>query len=501
MTRQPTTIDHRIDTLARSITQACAQAEGAARRRPLPGLFGTREAWSAGERHAPGTFPFAPPPLLRGPTPKGRPQREPARRAQSLHFRPTLPVLTFLQACACACALALAGSGHHADGASAAALKAPDTADHDRFPAALADLPARPDAAPPSLDISADTARRLNAATPFVAGPVPAASAFRFTGDAASLARARDCLASAQYYEAGFDLEGQRAVAQVVLNRVRHPAYPNSVCAVVYQGAERHTGCQFTFTCDGAMERSPIASLWREAQGIADEALHGAIYAPVGWATHYHTDWVRPAWSGELDKIAKVHTHIFFRWKGGWGRAAAFSQRESSSEPFEPRLARYALAHRGADPREAEAGVAPTSTRTLSTIAPQTAALRAEEALPGVNLRGSTLALVHPQGDAFGFLLPSAYPGAFGLLALDVCRGRAFCKVMGWTDPAALPAGFPIPQVSRARMAFLFIYDRNTHHQMIGWNCDLFPRTDPAECLTPRATRWDAIARADTSAR
>ncbi|KEY99004.1 SleB-like protein, partial [Sphingomonas sp. BHC-A] len=159
-----------------------------------------------------------------------------------------------------------------------------------------------------------DQARALNAAIPFSRLPNPAARPFIFSGSPVDLARATDCLAAAQLYEAGDDAVGERAVAQVVLNRVRHPAFPKTVCGVVFQGQERATGCQFTFTCDGALARAPTQAAWERARDIARSALAGKVYRPVGYATHYHTDWVVPYWSGSLDKIASVGTHLFFRW-------------------------------------------------------------------------------------------------------------------------------------------------------------------------------------------
>jgi hypothetical protein len=145
--------------------------------------------------------------------------------------------------------------------------------------------------------------------------------------------RAIECLTSAIYYEAAIEpLAGQKAVAQVVLNRVRHPAYPNSVCGVVFQGAERRTGCQFTFTCDGALARTPMPSLWKQARQIAEAALSGSVYKPVGWATHYHTNWVVPYWSSSLVKAALVGTHIFYRWTGGWGTGPAFRNNYAGTE-------------------------------------------------------------------------------------------------------------------------------------------------------------------------
>jgi spore germination cell wall hydrolase CwlJ-like protein len=184
-------------------------------------------------------------------------------------------------------------------------------------------------------DIPPQDALALNAAVPVSKLPNPAARAFA-PGFASETDRVRalECLTAAVYYEAAVEsTDGQRAVAQVVLNRVRHPAYPKTVCGVVFQGSERATGCQFTFTCDGALRRTPSAAGWARARAVAEQALAGKVYAPVGWATHYHTNWVVPYWSSSLVKAANVGTHIFYRWTGGWGRPGAFGRGRSGGEP------------------------------------------------------------------------------------------------------------------------------------------------------------------------
>jgi hypothetical protein len=176
-------------------------------------------------------------------------------------------------------------------------------------------------------------AEAVNAAIPLAQGPNPAADAFRFKGNAAARAQAETCLASAIYYEAGNqDAEGGRAVAQVVLNRVRHPAFPASVCGVVFQGSTRTTGCQFTFTCDGSLYRRPDAAGWKRAKTLADEALNGAVFAPVGWATFYHANYVVPVWAASLTKNAVVGAHLFYHWNGDWGRGSAFVQNYTGRE-------------------------------------------------------------------------------------------------------------------------------------------------------------------------
>ena len=128
---------------------------------------------------------------------------------------------------------------------------------------------AAPPAPPPMTyqQVAPEQALKVNAEIPLASGPNPAAAPFVFKGSAAARSQALECLASAVYYEAGNqDEDGQRAVAQVVLNRVRHPAFPNSVCGVVYQGSTRATGCQFTFTCDGSLSRAPGGDMWRRAK-------------------------------------------------------------------------------------------------------------------------------------------------------------------------------------------------------------------------------------------
>ena len=196
---------------------------------------------------------------------------------------------------------------------------------------------AGPPAPPPMLvrNVAPEQALAINAAIPLASGPNPAAKPFIFANaDKAAQGRALECLTSAVYYEAGQEpTDGQRAVAQVILNRVRHPAFPASVCGVVYEGSTRATGCQFTFTCDGSLMRRPMADSWRRAREVAEAALTGFVYQPVGNATHYHANYVVPYWAPTLTKNAVIGAHIFYRWAGGWGLPGAFSQRYARSEP------------------------------------------------------------------------------------------------------------------------------------------------------------------------
>ncbi|WP_296716037.1 cell wall hydrolase [Erythrobacter sp.] len=160
-----------------------------------------------------------------------------------------------------------------------------------------------------------------------------AARPFFSSGVGLTHARAAECLAQAVWYEAASETEaGQRAVAQVVLNRVAHPSWPASVCGVVYQGSARKTGCQFSFTCDGSLARRPSGTSWARAQRVANAALAGSVYAPVGHATHYHTLWVNPYWAGTLDHIGTIGAHRFYRLRGGAGARSAFTMAYAALE-------------------------------------------------------------------------------------------------------------------------------------------------------------------------
>ena len=178
-------------------------------------------------------------------------------------------------------------------------------------------------------------AQRLNAARPVTRGLLRPARPFTLGKIAtADRNRALRCLTQAVYYEAALEPRpGQEAVAQVVLNRVRDPNFPNTVCGVVFQGAERITGCQFSFTCDGALSQAPVAWAWKRAEDVARRALDGHVAQRVGTATHYHADYVFPWWAPSLGKIDQIGAHIFYRWKGFPGETAAFSQAYAGREP------------------------------------------------------------------------------------------------------------------------------------------------------------------------
>lgn len=313
-------------------------------------------------------------------------------------------------------------------------------------------------------DVDPETAREINAAVPFSTDPNPAARPFILKTPELDRARAQDCLAAAMLYEAGSgDPEGQRAVAQVVMNRMRHPAFPATICGVVFQGQERRTGCQFTFTCDGALIRRPSPDAWQDIRERAGAMLDGAVYKPVGHATHYHTDWVVPYWSSSLDKVIAVNTHLFFRWTGWWGTPGAFRGRHASPEPAIAKIAFLSEAHRtGA---EAEA---------LTADAIDIAALNLQP-------------ILQDGAGTFVMLFDKAFSANdFPALAASVCADRPFCKLFAWSDRGDLPTALPLTDAQTGTASFTYLRNRAGNFERSLWNCAEHRRPNPAECMKPR---------------
>jgi hypothetical protein len=218
--------------------------------------------------------------------------------------------------------------------------------------------------------------------------PTEAAQGFRSAGSGLDKARALQCLSMAVYYEAASEsYNGQRAVAQVVLNRVAHPSYPSSVCGVVFQGSERVTGCQFSFTCDGSLKRTPTRRNWAVAQSVSLAALAGGVFADVGTATHYHATYVDPYWAPSLDPVGTIGLHRFYRWKGRAGKPDAFSIRYAGGEPAAVPKQRSADAFdASAIPAGVEAGVfIPADPSAVAATAAEAAA----GAVGGANTRAT----------------------------------------------------------------------------------------------------------------
>lgn len=129
-----------------------------------------------------------------------------------------------------------------------------------------------------------------------------------------------NCLATAIYFEArGESYRGQVAVGQVVMNRVQHKLYPDTICGVVYQNQHKRNACQFSFACDGIPERVTEGTAWAQAEEIAKGVVSGELYlTEVGYATHYHATYVYPHWAPRMKKVTKIGHHVFYHFKRGW---------------------------------------------------------------------------------------------------------------------------------------------------------------------------------------
>lgn len=322
--------------------------------------------------------------------------------------------------------------------------------------------------------VSPEDARAINAAKPFSTLPNPAARPWAQTLVAPDAPRALDCLAAAAWYEAGDDAAGEQAVVQVVLNRVRHPAFPKTVCGVVFQGSERRTGCQFSFTCDGAMRRTPSPAAWVRAQAVGRAALMGLVFAPVGWATHYHTDWVVPTWNNSMEKIASFHTHLFFRWPGAIGRGGAFTGRYVGGEPQIAALARLSPAHSGSGTPTDEPGAA-----ALDPAHDQGGGV--DSAAPSA-VRPEAAGDVHIVG-----INPGEFAGALAINALKQCQASAGrpCWVIGFMGTPGRVVRGATGRLSWPDRApdFYYFADRSRGRETVYWNCQVMPRANPAQCL------------------
>lgn len=200
--------------------------------------------------------------------------------------------------------------------------------------------------------------------------------------DAEEMLRQKECLATAVYYEARSEkLAGQLGVAEVIVNRVNDHRYPNSICDVVYQGATRTTGCQFTFTCDGAMDKQPRGAKWDKAQSVAAHVMMDLNERKTGGATHYHATYVNPVWNSGLIKTSHIGLHIFYRFPRG-GEWSVASARQSA------RLAQRRAGLKAVTPADAATDATPENItpaeETESTVANLNAsALEAVQAAGG----------------------------------------------------------------------------------------------------------------------
>ncbi|WP_306096990.1 cell wall hydrolase [Qipengyuania flava] len=337
----------------------------------------------------------------------------------------------------------------------------------------MPDLPASPEDTVVLSELTATDARARNAAVEFAAVGPGTPSPFRFDGSAADRLRARDCLALAGMAEAGGGDSDQRAVMQVILNRVRHPAFARTVCGVVFEGAQRPTGCQFSFTCDGSLARRYSDAAWRAARDRAEQMLGGATHAPVGNATHFHADYVYPWWSDQLDKVAQVGPHIFFRWRGFWGSGKALSARYGGEEPDPLQLRQTALATAAASPLpslvESGEAVRSITAQTGPSAAGQGPATSdAASPAPGVHF------VIVGSGDA---------PAQLVERARSLCPGTRYCQVYGWDRPGDIPSALPLSREARSTLRFSFLPERAANPETVYFDCRLFAQPEVGRCL------------------
>ncbi len=342
-----------------------------------------------------------------------------------------------------------------------------------------------PDAKPPKeefLPITPQTAREVNASRPFLTGLIPPAPPYQMRLTAEDEDRAIACLATAALFEAGVNSADQSAVMQVVLNRVRHPAFPSSICATVFQGSDRTTGCQFSFACDGSMRRRQYsAGAWRTASGLARAMLDGFVDARVGLATHYHTDWVVPYWSASLDKLVAVRSHLFLRWRGYWGTRQAFNKSPARIEPVVPMLASRFPTHATASDfktrRETAAEMIENNTPNSSSIRPDIASRSPQRQ---ASVRRLSLAA-------------GASPGRWALNAVDLCKDQTICRVAGWSDPLREPEILDRTTIALSPPDLIFIKRSRDRIEKVYWSCRRWPQLSSSHCLDSAASTAELL--------
>ena len=328
-------------------------------------------------------------------------------------------------------------------------------------------------------ELPLDDAMARNAAVGIVEGGPGAPSPFKFAGSSADRVRARDCLALAGMAEAGYGDEDQRAVMQVILNRARHPAFANTVCGVVFQGSQRPTGCQFSFTCDGSLARTYPDSQWRLARQRAEEALGGRVDGAVGIATHYHADYVYPWWSSQLDKIAVIGRHQFLRWRGFWGTGTAMSATYRGGEP-DPMALRVT-----AQEVERPAELLPTLVDDSKAVRSITAEKPSDTSAQAASPQQADRASSSGPGPGAHFVLVGAAddPAAIMARARTLCPGARFCQVYGWTDAGAIPVELPLSSEARRQLRFSYLAPRNGNAEAVYFDCRLFAQPSEGRCL------------------
>lgn len=284
-----------------------------------------------------------------------------------------------------------------------------------------------------------------------------------------ALDRAVDCLAAAVWYEAGDHVAAQRAVAQIVLNRARHPSFPHSICGVVFENAAS-SQCQFPATCAAIINGAlPGPAEWARARAVARAAIGGAVEPAVGLATHYHRASLVPVWRDAMVKLGGEDGLLFYRWPGYWGSTAAYGDNLlSANEPRIAAMVRLSAAHAPTGPAPvAEPGETPghlTERRdeALRLLSPGHSDIRhsANDAVTRIELLRDT----------------SAEPANDLRRALALCHGRNRCLVYARPGTASRPA-----------LGFLYMTDHRHGPATGWWNCAATPAADRKHCLPSRS--------------
>ena len=322
-----------------------------------------------------------------------------------------------------------------------------------------------------SLEATGEIAVQTNALRS-IDGKLENVAPLRYFGSPIDLAKATECLAAAAYYEAGDDRAGQQAVIQVVLNRTRHPAYPNTVCGVVLQGSERRTGCQFTFTCDGSLARRPSASAWSRARATAAAALSGYVDKSVGSSTHYHADYVLPYWSHNLQKVAVVGPHIFYRFPGTVGSGRALMKSVVGEEVLGSKFAALSAeaVRLSALPVDLSASEDPIEEGYVNT------STVAE--LPSLSRNPDYTSAMHMASDS-----NLSRAGRWAVDSLGKCSGKSDCQMVIYPTQGDVDQAFATAPSDRVKPLFLFVRDSASKSQVALWNCDLVDRPAASDCL------------------
>jgi hypothetical protein len=307
------------------------------------------------------------------------------------------------------------------------------------------------------------------------------AAPFHFAGSDENRRNAIDCLAAAGWYEAGDDANGQRSVMQVVLNRVRHPAFPSTICGVVFEGSQQATGCQFTFTCDGSLvRRHPAAWELADARKLAAEALAGAVDRSVGQATHYHADYVSPWWSSKMQQLSMVGLHIFYRWPGQFG--ALSTRSNSGAEAGFQTLAGRAIM---------SARMQPAADQTSGAALPAAPALALAEAK--IQPPEPVSSLARPTSALFMAVEPATANGGWAVAALGKCAGRRTCQVIAYPSADAVDRNRDLAAPLRERPLFLFVRDGTSGMEVALWDCDRVSRPSASQCLPANSKALDDL--------